>query len=364
MRQPDQSPARFETATSAGQFISIQYLRGLAALSVLVTHSLQWPLGELHFGLLKTGRLGVEVFFIISGFIMTMIAGSGQFKAGEFLVRRAFRIVPAYWAATFLVTILALAMPSQFRTTVPTFEGLIKSLLFIPSLEPKAPLLLLGWTLDFEAFFYIVFASLFFLASEARTLVLCGLFAVLVAVGMGLENPTHVQAFYTSMSLIGFCAGTLLAQVYRHGLIRPNVWVRRALLIAVPVLLVLFYVVPWDNADRVALPVHLLMSVTAFGIVLLGLQIEADKLLPRVWSLKYLGDASYSVYLFHMFSVAAVWGVAKRMFDVQQPLVYLAFSAVAIVTGLAFGLICHHGIERPFLNATQGWRRRPKAVTA
>ncbi len=130
------------SGTPRTQLLSIQYLRGLAALSVLVTHALQWPLAEMNIVLLKTGRLGVDVFFVISGFIITTIAGDGRFNPREFLVRRAFRILPAYWAATFLITILAIAIPTQFRTTIPTIEGLIKSLLFIPSLEPKAPLLL------------------------------------------------------------------------------------------------------------------------------------------------------------------------------------------------------------------------------
>ncbi len=123
--------------TPRSQLLSIQYLRGLAALSVLATHALQWPLAEMNMGLLKTGRLGVDVFFVISGFIITTIAGDGRFDPRDFLIRRAFRIVPAYWTATLLVTILAVAIPTQFRTTVPTIEGLVKSLLFIPSLEPK-----------------------------------------------------------------------------------------------------------------------------------------------------------------------------------------------------------------------------------
>jgi exopolysaccharide production protein ExoZ len=291
----DPAVPRFETANR--EIISIQYLRAFAALSVLITHVLQWPLGELNFTLLKTGRLGVEVFFVISGFIMTMIAGDGAFRPGRFLSRRALRIVPAYWAATFLVVALALALPSQFRTTVPTIGGLIKSLLFIPSLDPKAPLLLLGWTLNFEAFFYVVFASLFFLRSELRTLVLCALFAALVATGLNLRDPSHVQDFYTSMSLIGFCAGTLVAQLYRHGWLPPDSMVRQALIGAMLVLLVDFYVVPWADVDRTPLPEHLLMTITAVSIVLVGLQIEVAGLLPRFATLKYLGDASYSLYL-------------------------------------------------------------------
>src|ERR1700692_1470903 len=181
MTQIARSPA--VSGTPRTQLLSIQYLRGLAALSVLATHALQWPLAEIKMGLLKTRRHGVDVFFVISGFIITTIAGGGRFNPRDFLVRRAFRIVPAYWAATLLITILAVAIPSQFRTTVPTIEGLVKSLLFIPSLEPKAPLLLLGWTLNFEAFFYLLFASLFFLRSETRTLVLLVIFTLLVGIG-------------------------------------------------------------------------------------------------------------------------------------------------------------------------------------
>jgi len=357
MGQSDAAAARFETVNGHGQLVSVQYLRGLAALSVLITHVLQWPIVEYNMVLLKTGRLGVEVFFVISGFIMTMIAGSGTFRPQDFLGRRAIRIVPAYWAATILITVLALAAPNQFRTTIPTVEGFIKSLLFIPSVDPKAPLLTLGWTLDYEAFFYMAFASLFFLGSKARTAVLCGLFAVLVAIGLVLQHPTHVQAFYTSMSMIGFCLGAVVAQLYRHGIAMRGSAARWVLCAALPVLLALFYIIPWDNAEHALLPVHLLMSATAVCIVMIGLQIEVAGRLPRNVVLKYIGDTSYSLYLYHIFAVAAVWAVAKRLFDVQQPFAYLACTLIAIAAGMAFGSVCYHLIERPFLTASRKWRR-------
>jgi exopolysaccharide production protein ExoZ len=208
----------------------------------------------------------------------------------------------------------------------------------------------------------VVFASLFFLRSELRTLVLCALFAALVATGLNLRDPSHVQDFYTSMSLIGFCAGTLVAQLYRHGWLPPDSMVRQALIGAMLVLLVDFYVVPWADVDRTPLPEHLLMTITAVSIVLVGLQIEVAGLLPRVATLKYLGDASYSLYLFHLFAIAAVWAVAKRLFDVQQPLAYLGCAAAAIIAGIGFGLLCHHLVERPFLNAR--WRQRRAIVPA
>jgi exopolysaccharide production protein ExoZ len=351
-----------QSGTPRTQLLSIQYLRGLAALSVLVTHALQWPLAEMNIVLLKTGRLGVEVFFVISGFIITTIAGDGRFNPKEFLVRRAFRIVPAYWAATFLITILAVAIPTQFRTTIPTIEGLIKSLLFIPSLEPKAPLLLLGWSLNFEVFFYLLFASLFFLRSEARTLVLLGILTLLVGIGQFATGLSHVEAIYTSPSLIGFSLGTILAQAYRHGMFtRFCAQLRWGTFAAPCVLLVAFYVVDWNGSEEIALWKHVLMSSTALSIVLFGLNHEAAGEVTHVKALKHIGDISYSVYLFHLFSVGATWAISKRLFDIHQPLVYLGCASLAILTGLATGLVCYQLIEKPFLT---GSPKRRRAVPA
>jgi exopolysaccharide production protein ExoZ len=350
------------SGTLRTQLLSIQYLRGLAALSVLGTHALQWPLTEINMGLLKTGRLGVDVFFVISGFIITTIAGDGRFDPKDFLIRRAFRIVPAYWAATLLITILAVAIPTQFRTTVPTIEGLLKSLLFIPSLEPKAPLLLLGWTLNFEVFFYVMFASLFFLGSKARTLVLLGILASLVGIGQFVPGLGHVEEIYTSPSLIGFGFGTILAQAYRHqSFARYCQQLRWAAIAAPCILLTAFYVVDWGGAEEIALWKHLLMSSTALSIVLLGLNYEAAGQIAYTKLFKYVGDISYSVYLFHIFSVGAIWAVAKRLFDIHQPIAYLGCATLIILVGLASGAVCHHFIERPFMT---GRPRRSRVVPA
>jgi exopolysaccharide production protein ExoZ len=350
------------SGTPRTQLLSIQYLRGLAALSVLVTHALQWPLTEMNMALLKTGRLGVDVFFVISGFIITTIAGDGPINPKQFLVRRAFRILPAYWAATFLITILAIVIPAQFRTTIPTIEGLIKSLLFIPSLEPKAPLLLLGWSLNFEVFFYLLFASLFFLRSEARTLVLLAMLTLLVGIGQFASGLSHVEAIYTSPSLIGFCFGTILAQAYRHGLFaRFHAQLRWATIVAPCVLLIAFYVVGWNDGEELALWKYILMSSTALSIVTFGLNHEAAGEMVHVKTLKYIGDISYSVYLFHLFSVGAVWAVSKRLFDVHQPLVYVSCATFAIMAGLATGFVCYQLIEKPFL---AGSPKRRRAVPA
>jgi exopolysaccharide production protein ExoZ len=333
------------------ELISIQYLRGVAAMLVLITHTLQWPLGYDDWFLLKTGRLGVEIFFVISGFIITVISGANAFKPGRFIAKRAMRIIPAYWVATLLVTILALMLPQQFRTTIPTVEGFLKSLFFFPSQDPKAPLLNLGWTLDYEAFFYFIFACSFFLKSELRTLAHIVLLGALVAVGQMNDGLGYVASFYTSPSLIGFVTGTILAQAYRHGIVGKiqGTWLW-ALVAALPILLVAYYSLQWESLVKAPLHVHLVLSMASLCIVMLGLNLDLKSALPHWRPLKFIGDASYSIYLFHLFPLGIYWAVSKRLFDVTQPLAYIPLVLLGIAVNLAFGLICHIVVERPFLN--------------
>jgi exopolysaccharide production protein ExoZ len=336
---------------------SIQYLRGVAAMLVLITHTMQWPLSFDEWNLLKTGRLGVDIFFVISGFIITVIAGDGAFDPVKFTKRRAFRIIPAYWAATLLVTALALLLPQQFRTTIPTIEGFLKSLVFIPSLDPKAPLLNLGWTLNYEAFFYLIFAGSFFLKSEARTVLHVVLLAVLVAIGQFMPDLGYVQAFYTSPSLIGFIFGTLVGQLYRHGYLEK---LNGGPLILSGIIALglafAYYVMPWESLVKAPLHVHLVLSLLSALIVSMAVSLELNERLGRSSVMKLIGDASYSIYLFHLFPLGAYWAVGKRVFDISQPAIYIPLVLIGIGVNLGFGLLCFWLVERPFLNLS----RRPQ----
>src|SRR5687768_6729717 len=141
------------------KFISIQYLRGLAAILVLASHALLYPLLEHDLAYGRLGWLGVILFFVISGFIMVAVTGEGKFSASDFLRRRFIRIVPMYGAATLLAAALALFAPQLFKTTVYDGAELVMSLLFIPFYNPVSggihPLYKLGWTLNYEIFFYV-----------------------------------------------------------------------------------------------------------------------------------------------------------------------------------------------------------------
>lgn len=152
-----------DSAGLARPLLGIQMLRAAAAIAVVVYHMVHAEGvhgggvavlgGPAHFG-----YAGVDVFFVISGFIMaTITAGKfGRAKfAVEFLCRRAVRIVPLYWLCTLAVAaVLALhpnALSSEFEN-----KSLIDSLLMIP--QAGGPLLAVGWTLSYEIFFYAMAA--------------------------------------------------------------------------------------------------------------------------------------------------------------------------------------------------------------
>jgi exopolysaccharide production protein ExoZ len=349
------------SATSGrSQLVSVQYLRAIAALSVLITHALLWPLTNKNEALLNTGRLGVEIFFVLSGFIITIVAGPGRFAPLAFARSRILRIVPIYWLATFLVVGLATAMPASFRTTVPTLEGLIKSMLFIPSDAPKAPLLLLGWTLNYEAFFYLVFGSLFFVKAVERTAAIAVLFILLIASGRLLESPTFQQEVYTSLSLLGFIFGTVIGLLHQSNILqRVSRRSLTGLIIAGLASLAIFYLGDAFVELRYSLIVyHVSMSIAAAAFVVTAIRLELDGRLPIIPTLRFLGDASYSLYIFHLFAVAAVWAMATKLLGPTGWLGYSLVAIVAIAAGLAAGLFSHWLLEQPLLS----WMRRRRRV--
>ena len=87
--------------------------------------------------------------------------------------------------------------------------------------------------------------------------------------------------------------------------------------------------------------------MTALSIVLGGLLLEQQGRLFQSTVCKYLGDASYSIYLFHLFALGGIWAVAKHFLPIAHMPVYLAVSGLAVVLSLGAGLLAHHMFERP-----------------
>ena len=217
---------------------SIQILRGMAALLVLLFHIAALELQGLQAagsdeaplvtGLWNNGYSGVDLFFVISGFIMvyvTSAARSGPGTSGVFLISRVFRIYPIWWLLagffafyTFTADVwLDLRGQSwaSFSETIPPGEFLLKSFLLIPQAEH--PVLGVGWTLIHEMYFYAVFAVTLLLPRRLLPIILV-LWAVAVVIGHSMMEPMAVAGTLLRLAtypmtiefILGAIAGLLI----------------------------------------------------------------------------------------------------------------------------------------------------------
>lgn len=316
-----------------GELRSIQYLRALAALSVVIYHASQWTSRTV-----DLFSAGVDVFFVVSGFIMWRTTApetsGGHISPGRFLAKRAIRIAPLYWLITLGLTIAALIAPSRFSDQQPTLSHVLLSLGFIQHFNPKGapfPLLQLGWTLNYEVAFYLLFAVAMALPRAVRLRFL----AFTLASG-ALAGFLYFPAYTLLLNplLLEFLSGVLLAAGLGRGPGpgRSLGWLVLGLGVAGFGTLALFHP-GWDEWRPV------FWGPPAFLLVAGACCIEADGGVPRLPPLGLMGDASYSTYLTHPLTL----GAFAVSFGVRSPLTFL----LAILLAQAVGIICWRLVERP-----------------
>lgn len=331
------------------RLVGVQYLRGMAALMVAYFHMVgQVPAyaATLDPGTwFDTSHLacGVDIFFVISGFIM--VVTSQKLTPGEFMRRRPIRIIPLYWLLTLALAAVCLVAPSLFRSTHLTGLALLKSLLFIPYFNHSggsdfSPLLAPGWSLDIEMFFYLVFAlTLTKWVRPRQDLAITVIFIALVLVGTA-EARSNPLVFYSQPRVLEFCAGAILGRVYLMG----NIHRASAPLLAVMGLGALLAVKLPQNGIDGLLP--------ALSIVCAIVALECASALPWLPWLARLGDASYSIYLTHVFALGALRVLWERLVLPGAGWA-VTFAVVSIALVAAVGLACYRLVEMPMLRACQ-----------
>jgi exopolysaccharide production protein ExoZ len=354
----------------------IQYLRAIAALMVAYFHALeQIPAYTPYFERYLGGRLnlasGVDIFFVISGFIMLITNRNGT--PGKFALRRIIRIVPLYWFLTLLLILLALWQPAQFRTTVLSATAVAKSLLFIPYLNPGHsgqvwPLLVPGWTLNLEMFFYAVFALVLFVPPRFRVPVVGGVLGTLVLVGAVADGRGIAPEllFYTDTRLLEFWLGMLLAQLLINDWLHLPRGVCIALLPCGFVMLLTGF--PVDLLPVTHLTHDIASNVLPAAAIILGtVCLERAGAVRNYPWLQWLGDASYSVYLTHIFSLGVARFAWHAMGLERDGFAYAAgFAVFGMVLVVAGAGLVYTAVEVPILTALQkliGRRRRAPATT-
>jgi len=343
------------TPASPGRVVSIQYLRALAALAVVVYHVLGEPA--------VIGAAGVDVFFVISGFVIGLITTGRTVDPIGFAYDRAARILPLYWIFTLLLMAVKVAAPDVLPRIPLDTAWFIKSLLLVPVDRPGGtgtfPLLYQGWTLWYEALFYalVLAAVLAAPARLARAMTLA--IAALVLAGMVLRPSSTVLAVYTDPLLVEFLIGYWFAVLRAEGL-RPPAGAGGLLLacgIAGFAAAATLAGAPdgWPRLAFWGLPAA---ALVIGAVVLDDRGRVGDLRLPRL-----LGDASYAIYLSHGIVVSALLVAGRRLGmpladPMGQPLLALAICVLVTMAGVAV----HVALERPMM----AWfrRRRPGARAA
>ena len=316
---------------------SLQYLRAVAALLV-VAHHARNPKAGLYNPLsgLQIGQAGVDIFFVISGFIIVHIGSSEP--ATTFVRRRLARVAPLYW----IVTILTLALQTIHRSPADParlIDHVVKSLLFIPhySLEYPSeiwPYVLVGWTLSYELLFYLIFAS--GLALGRPLSVSVATLSALVIAGALMPSRDAIWRTLTDPLLIEFLLGIALAVWARRGLPR---WTPMLLPIGVVLLIACVFV----TGPRV-----LVWGTPALLIVAGALGCEQRRTIPRIPLLLLLGDASYAIYLFQFLALMGMNVVAAVSPDIWA-IQFGERMVGSLIAAALLGVAVHLAIEKPLL---------------
>jgi len=336
-------------------FLSIQYLRAIAALMVVIVHLYpQWErMG--YTGDFATWLFGgVDIFFVISGFIMWQTTqGRGQSPA-TFYQRRVVRIVPLYWLLTSVVVAAMLLSPHLLQSARYDLWHVVSSYLFIPSVNPGnghlEPVLIPGWTLNYEMFFYLLFGVSLWLPENIRLIILTCIFSLVVALQATNPAPGTLLSFYSSSIILEFLFGMVLCHFLLQKKPKIPVYASWMLIVVGCALLVGLSSagLPWPRV--------VVLGVPALLIVAGALTIEYRKKIPRWGFLLLLGNSSYSLYLSHALTLSAVSQLWRRMNLQSYSWSIAAFSITAIILSIVVGIVVYAGVERHLTHYLSGKR--------
>ncbi len=366
--------AKKEQANSL--LFGVQYLRGFAVLMVVLVHANgimglpEYPWGS-PFPLEETGRFGVALFFVISGFIVATIAlnpdTSSRLSPGEFAKRRFVRILPFMWLCAIGYNLL-----SGFGTGVFDWASWLRGMTLWPVGELKPNVL---WSLRNELLFYAIFGLTILTAKRRPWILGLWLIAPLVLAIAVAIRPTLLTGLPVwAAELIGvvfggnstganlqFGAGLLLGLARLKG--KP--WMQFKL--PAGLLITLIASVASAALIEVAMfwgfgePFRLVLwTVVASLVVWLGILVDDRKTPLNNFGL-LLGNASYAIYLVHNAVLLVMMEIAKRFSEaLPAPVFWVAF-AVAAVAG---GVFAHLVVEKPLLKFLSRRAHTPVPVMA
>lgn len=331
-----------------GVYHNLQALRAFAAYGVVwhhITSTMKDYLGAAEFATLPSfGRMGA--FFVISGFLMMHTTSGRQLPMHAFLRQRIVRIVPLYWLLTLLAAATVLSGFDLFNQHAVNARDVLSSLAFFPEIEAdgaaKAPLVYVGWTLNYEMMFYLLFGLCLCLHARWRAFALC---AVIGTLWLSQELFDNALVDYWGADLaLGFGAGVLLGAHRRFSQLPATAaW-------ALTLIGVALVTAPDLFRDQVG-QFQVLVVIGAALIVQGALALENAGVSANLRIVDRQGDASYALFLIHPFILQIV-GKLAILGGLNQSTLGLCLTAlVMFAASVVAGTLVHRWFELPL----KGW---------
>tara|TARA_B100000989_G_C19512468_1_gene459835 strand:- start:1081 stop:2043 length:963 start_codon:yes stop_codon:yes gene_type:complete len=292
-----------------------------------------------------TGTLGVDIFFILSGYVMALIthkASPGYLTVRSFIIKRGLRIYPIYWLYTSLVLLIYAINPNIVNSSYTENPSILRSFLLLPDFS--APWLNVGWTLVYEIYFYFLISILLFFKLKIRNYFLLFYFIFLIFYNFNYYyslNPNNpFKEYYLSPLVCEFILGYwLFFKQYNK-----NTSVNSAgLFLSLTFMITSSYWIDIDsNFKRL-----IIFGFPSLMFVYCFMSIFSEK--RNFNFFKTLGDISFSTYLSHVLVLNAV-GVVFRFLEINGLIGSILCLFFSILSVYAWSYISFHFFEKRILS--------------
>lgn len=308
--------------------LNLQYLRAFAAINVVLFHIIgtatAYGYKPNFFSYLEGwGSNGVDIFFVISGFVMYYIQYHKKRSSIEFFKLRLVRILPMYWFVTFIVIAAMYSLPStNFNNSPPEFQKIIESLFFLSgAMSKETPIVYVGWTLEWEILFYLIISFSLFFKTKFQS------------IGFVILTLFLISYFSREYIVLEFLYGMLVAFTFFNFKLSKNFGL--ILFILGFTLLILTLALDFDKQNR------FLFWGGPSMLIVLG-AVFAPQINNRF--MRYLGDSSYSIYLIQMLTIPLFYKILSkfRLFTNTDLLTILC-----LLVSIFGGVLMYKLIEKP-----------------
>lgn len=337
----------------------IQMLRGVASILVVLLHisiNSEEILGYTFLdNIFLFGGSGVDIFFVLSGFIITYSNFHHVAKPltiGKFVKRRFIRIFPIYWIIITGFLMLQLALPAFYKTHFDTGIGnMLQTYLLLPG---HIMLNGVSWSLTNELFFYLLFTLALIIPNKKLSLyLLIAYFLFLLIFSILTPAVTGGNEFVGMLIFpmnIEFLLGVFIVLIVNKV---PRNWIYPILITGILLFVAGAFLSNNEielisNSFNPALSRVLLFGVPSFLIILSVVKLEMSRSIKMHNIFLQLGDASYSIYLIHLPLVAAFFKVLVK-FNITNSVVVFLLTCFLLIMICAAGIGIYHFVEKPLI---------------